>query len=114
MREDLAVLNPSFPVSALDDSFHRLTYTEGATLEARNFSFNRMPVNGMTVEYRSNGGTIQGEQARVTDFDNPSNNNWLVVNQFTVTENRDTRRPDPVLFVNGLPLGIIEPKSQPQ
>ena len=56
-------------------------------------------------------GRIRGDQVQVIDFDNPANNDWLAVNQFTVTENRNTRRPDVVLFVNGLPLGIIELKS---
>ena len=67
-----------------------------------------MLVNGVTVEYRAGGGSIRGEQAQVVDFDNPDNNDWLAVNQFTVTENRNTRGPDIVLFLNGLPLGVIE------
>ena len=56
-------------------------------------------------------GRVRGDQVRVIDFDNFSNNDWLAVNQFTVTEDRNTRRPDIVLFVNGLPLGIIELKN---
>ena len=54
---------------------------------------------------------MRGDQARVIDFDDPGNNDWLAVNQFTVTENRNTRRPDVVLFLNGLPLGVIELKN---
>ena len=65
----------------------------------------------MTVEHRVDGGDIRGAQARVLDYDTPVNNDWLAVNQFTVTENQNTRRPDIVLFVNGLPLGIIELKN---
>ena len=49
---------------------------------------------------------MRGDIVRVIDFDKPANNDWLAVNQFTVTENRNTRRPDVVLFVNGLPLGV--------
>ena len=56
-------------------------------------------------------GVVRGAQVKVIDFDDPSNNDWLAVNQFTVTENKNTRRPDVVLFVNGLPLGIIELKN---
>ena len=74
-------------------------------------SFHRMLVNGVGVEYRGSEGRIRGDQMQVIDFDNPANNDWLAVNQFTVTENRNNRRPDVVLFVNGLPLGIIELKS---
>ena len=65
----------------------------------------------MTVEYRTDNGTVRGAQARVIDFDTPVNNDWLAVNQFTVVENKHERRPDVVLFVNGLPLGVIELKN---
>ena len=110
LRDALAQLNPDLPASALDDVFRRLTRPEGATLEARNRSFHRMLVAGVTVEYRA-GGAIRGAQAMVVDFETPANNDFLAVNQFTVTENRSTRRPDVVLFVNGLPLAVIEIKN---
>ena len=70
-----------------------------------------MLVNGVTVEYRSDDGAIRGAQARVIDFDNADANDLLAVNQFTVTENQNTRRADIVLFVSGLPLGVIELKN---
>ena len=70
-----------------------------------------MLVDGVTVEHRDSEGRIRGAQVQVIDFDNPANNDWLEVNQFTVSENRNTRRPDVVLFVNGLPLGVIELKN---
>ena len=70
-----------------------------------------MLVDGVTVEYRTNDGAVRGAQARVIDFDDPANNDWLAVNQFTVVENKHERRPDVVLFVNGLPLGVIELKN---
>ena len=111
LRDALARLNPSLPADALDDAFRKLTLPEGATLEARNRNFHRMLVNGVTVEYRANDGSIRGMQAEVINFDDVGANDWLAVNQFTVSENRHTRRPDIVLFVNGLPLGIIELKK---
>ena len=111
LRDALARLNPFLPAAAVDDAIRKLTNPEGATLEARNRSFHRMLVNGVTVEYRANDGAIRGEQAQVVDFDDPDNNDWLAVNQFTVTENQNTRRPDVVLFLNGLPLGVIELKN---
>ena len=91
--------------------FSKACQPPGATLEARNRAFHRMLVNGVTVEYRREDGSIAGAQARVIDFDNPENNDFLAVNQFAVTEGRHTRRPDIVLFVNGLPLIIIELKN---
>ena len=111
LRDALGKLNPSLPTWALDDAFRKLSQPEGATLEARNRSFHRMLVNGVTVEYRSGDGNIRGEPARLIDFDDWDANDWLAVNQFTVTEDGNTRRPDVVLFVNGLPLGVIELKN---
>ena len=111
LRDALAELNSSLPASALEGAFRRLTRPEGATLETRNRAFHRMLVDGVTVEHRDGEGRIRGAQAQVIDFDNPANNDWLAVNQFTVTENRNTRRPDVMLFVNGLPLAVIELKN---
>ena len=111
LRDALARLNPDLPATALEDAFSKLNRPEGASLEARNRAFHRLLVDGVTVEYRAEADAIRGAQARVIDFDDPANNDWLAVNQFTVTENKNTRRPDIVLFVNGLPLGVIELKT---
>ena len=111
LRDALAVLNPSLPVDAIDDAFRKLTRPEGSTLEAGNRVFHRMLVNGVEIEYRDAEGRVKGDQVQVIDFQNPASNDWLAVNQFSVTENRNTRRPDVVLFVNGLPLGVIELKN---
>ena len=111
LRDALAKLNPALPAAALDDAFRKLTLPEGPTLEARNRAFHRMLVDGVTVEYRTSDGAIRGAQARIVDFYNPASNDWLAVNQFTVTENKHHRRPDVALFVNGLPLCIIELKN---
>ena len=111
LREALARLNPGLPAEALDDAFRRLARPEGAALEVRNRAFHRMLTDGATVEYRDADGVLRGAQARAVDFDEPGNNDWLAVNQFTVVENRRERRPDIVLFVNGLPLGLVELKN---
>ena len=111
LRNALARLNPDLPPDALDDAFRKLTRPQGTTLEARNRAFHRMTVDGVTVEYRDAGGAVRGDQTRVMDFDYPANNDWLAVNQFTVVENKYERRPDVVLFVNGLPLAVIELKN---
>ena len=105
LRDALTELNPGLPASALDDAFRRLTRPEGSTLEVRNRASHRMLVNGVEVEYREADGRVRGNQVRVVDFDQPANNDWLAVNQFTVSEDQNTRRPDVVLFVNGLPSG---------
>ena len=111
LRDALARLNPTLPTEALDDAFRKLTHPEGPTLEARNRAFHRMLVDGVTIEYRTIGGTVRGAQVSILDYKNPANNDWLAVNQFTVVEGEHKRRPDIVLFVNGLPLGLIELKN---
>ena len=70
-----------------------------------------MLVGGVTVEYIDRDGRVRGAQVRVLDFGEPDGNDWLAVNQFTVVESRRERRPDIVLFVNGLPLAVIELKN---
>ena len=111
LRDAFARLNSDLPASAFDDAFRKLTRPEGSTLESRNRAFHRMLVDGVTVEYRTADGSVHGAQVRVIDFDDPANNDWLAVNQFTVVENKHERRPDVVLFVNGLPLAVIELKN---
>ena len=111
LRDALARLNPELPLEALDDAYRKLTRPEGSTLEARNRAFHRMLVRGVTVEYREDGGQIAGRQAFAIDFERPEANDFLAVNQVTVSERDHTRRPDVVLFVNALPLGVIELKN---
>ena len=111
LRDALAQLNQGLPAEALEGAFLKLNRPEGTSLETRNRAFHRMLVEGVTVEYRADNGAIRGAQARVIDFDVLTNNDWLAVNQFTVVENNHERRPDIVLFVNGLPLGVIELKN---
>ena len=107
----LQKLNPGLSEETLRDAERKLRRPEGTTLEARNRSFHRMVVDGVTVEYRNSEGTSTWPRVRVIDFGEPEANIWLAVNQFTVTENQHTRRPDLVIFVNGLPLAVIELKN---
>ena len=111
LREALLNLNPELPSSALETGLRSLINTEGPTLEARNRAFHHALTRGVTVPVRRPDGTTSGEPAAVVDFENPGNNDWLAVNQVTVRENQSTRRADIVLFLNGLPLGIIELKN---
>ena len=111
LRDALARINPTLPAEALSDAFRKLTRPEGADLIGRNRALHRLLVDGVTVEYRHPDGDIRGAQARVIDFDQVTNNDWLAVNQFGVIENKHSRRPDVVLFVNGLPLAVLELKN---
>ena len=111
LRDALAQLNRGLPAEALDDAFRKLTRPEGAELLARNRAVHRLLVDGVTVEYRTAEGAIRGAQAQVLDFENLTANDWLAVNQFSVVENKHSRRADIVLFVNGLPLAVVELKN---
>ncbi len=111
LRDALVRLNPELPHEALDDAYRKVLRIDAPTLLERNRLCQRLLVDGVTVEYRQSDGSIAGGQARLIDFDAPDNNDWLALNQFTVAEGRHTRRPDVVLFVNGLPLGVIELKN---
>jgi type I restriction enzyme R subunit len=111
LRQALEKLNPELPPEALEDAYRKLMRVDAPSLIERNRAFHRLLVNGVTVEYRRKDGSIAGAQAWVLDFDNPENNDWLAVNQFTVAEGQNIRRPDVVLFVNGLPLAVIELKN---
>jgi type I restriction enzyme R subunit len=111
LRDALTRLNLELPAEALDDAFRQLVRVEAADLVLRNRAMHRLLVDGVSVEYRDADGTIRGAQARVIDFDDPSKNDWLAVNQFSVVENKHNRRPDVVLLVNGLPLAVFELKN---
>ncbi len=111
LRDALGRLNPALSVEALDDAFRKLTRPEGADPIVRNRALHRLLVDGVTVEYRDAAGMIRGAQARAIDFDRYSGNDWLAVNQFSVLENKHSRRPDVVLFVYGLALAVLELKN---
>ena len=111
LRQALVRLNPELPAEARDDAYRKLTRGEAPSLIERNRALHRMLVEGVPVEYRRKDGSIAGAQARVIDFKTPGRNDWLAVNQFTVCEGQHTRRPDVVLFINGLPLAVIELKN---
>jgi type I restriction enzyme R subunit len=107
----LTRLNPGLPTAAVFEAYRKLLRVEAPNLLARNRALHRMLVDGVNVEYTRSDGSIAGAQAQVIDFDRPERNDWLAVNQFTVVEGQQSRRADIVIFVNGLPLGVIELKN---
>jgi len=111
LREALHRLNPNVPPEALDEAFRKLTRIATPQPIDGNRELHHYLVNGVSVEYMRPDGTIGYDPIRVLDFDTPDQNDWLVVNQFTVIEFGHTRRPDIVVFINGLPLAILELKN---
>ena len=110
LRDAVANLNPNIPAEAQEEAIRKVLNPDSHTLVQNNRAFHQMLVDGIEVEYRQLDGTIRGDRVRLIDFDIPENNDWLAVNQFTVVETSE-RRPDIVLFINGLPLAVIELKN---
>jgi len=111
LRAALERLNPAIPADCLDDVVRRLGRQEIPSLVQSNRLFHRWLVSGFPVEYQGTDGNIKGDLVHLVDFDHPEANDWLAVNQFTVVENKVNRRADVVLFVNGLPLVVMELKN---
>jgi len=107
----IAKLNPTLSGETRAEVFAKLMQAETPSLVPENRRLHRYMIEGVPVEVRRADGSIGGEQARLIDFDHPDANDWLAVNQYTVIENKANRRPDVVIFVNGLPLGVIELKN---
>jgi type I restriction enzyme R subunit len=103
-------LNPAIPADARDEALRKLLRHDAPSLVANNRAFHQMLRDGVEVEYRREDGSIAGDHVRLIDFDDAEANDWLAVNQFTVIEGQNNRRPDIVIFVNGLPAGLIELK----
>ncbi|OPY13839.1 MAG: Type-1 restriction enzyme R protein [Syntrophus sp. PtaB.Bin001] len=111
LRQALQQLNPAVPAEAIDEAFRKLTRPDLPSLAANNHIIHTYLVEGVPVEYQRNDGSIGGDLVRVFDYDGPGNNEFLAVNQFTVVENQHERRPDLVLFINGLPVAVLELKN---
>jgi len=111
LRDAIDRLNPTIPDEAREDAFRKVLRLGQPTLIANNRAFHRMLRDGVGVEYRREDGSIAGDRVALIDYENPDNNDWLVVNQFTVIEGQHNRRPDVVVFVNGLPVAVIELKN---
>ncbi len=111
LRSALARLNPGVPAEILEEAALKVSRTESPSLVENNRRFHRMLTEGVDVEYRDENGRIVYDKVRLVDFDYPDNNDWLALNQFTVIESDHNRRPDVVVFVNGLPLGLMELKN---
>ncbi|MEE9905396.1 MAG: type I restriction endonuclease subunit R [Chlorobium sp.] len=110
LRESVARLNPQIPAAAREEALQQVFKLDHPVQLSANRAFHRLLVNGVPVEYQQ-GGETRGDLVRLVDFEHPERNDWLTVNQFTVQGPHHTRRPDIVLFVNGLPLVVIELKN---
>ena len=111
LREAVRRLNPRVPEEAREEAVRKVERVGTPSLMQTNRAFHRMLRDGVPVEYPRPDGSIAGDHVRLLDFGEVRANDFLVVNQFTVIEGQHNRRPDIVVFVNGLPLGLIELKN---
>ncbi len=111
LRAALARLNPRIPPGALEEASRKVTRASSPSLLENNRQFHKWITDGVDVQYHAADRRIVNDFAWLIDFAHPENNDWLVVNQFTVIENKNNRRPDIVIFLNGLPIGVIELKN---
>ncbi len=111
LKSAIHKFNPSIPREAREEAMKKVLWTESPSLIINNHTFHKMLVDGIDVEYRKEDSSIAGDKVWLFDFQEPKNNEFLAVNQFTVIENNNNRRPDIILFINGLPLVLIELKN---
>ena len=110
LRRQVAVINPDIPDEAREQAIQKVLRIFGGDLLTNNETFHEFLIEKVRVAYHKEGFERSHEVALI-DFDDPANNEFLVVNQFTITENNQNKRPDVLLFVNGLPLVVIELKN---
>ncbi|MDO8590518.1 MAG: type I restriction endonuclease subunit R [bacterium] len=113
LRSAVLAINPNIPRDTQEEAIKKVintTYSNPSLLET-NHAFHKMLTEGVDVEYRREDGSIAGDKVYLIDTKNLANNDWLAVNQYTVIENNRNRRPDVIVFVNGLPLAVFELKN---
>ena len=111
LREAIRRLNPAIPEEAREEALRKVLRVGTPALVQTNRAFHRMLRDGVPVEYPRPDGSIAGDHVRLVEFGDVRANDFFAVNQFTVIEGQHNRRPDIVVFVNGLPLGLIELKN---
>jgi type I restriction enzyme R subunit len=110
LRNAISRLNPEVPIAAREDALNQVLNLDTPVLLAANRHFHRLLINGVQVEYQKNGET-RGDFVRLIDFANVAANEFVAINQYSIKGPKHTRRPDIVLFINGLPLVLIELKN---
>jgi len=110
LRTAVSRVNPTLPEDILEDAIKQIQRLNTPELITNNEAFHRMLTEGIKISYQKDGNS-RGDLVWLIDFKNPENNDFIVANQFTVIENNINKRPDVILFVNGLPLVVIELKN---
>ena len=110
-EDAVARLNPGLPLEARQDAVRRVMQSELPSLLEENRRLHKLVTEGVDVEYYADDGTLTAGKVVLINFEHPKQNDWLAVSQFVVINGQNNRRPDVVVFLNGLPLGVIELKA---
>ena len=110
LRDAIYRLNHDIPPTSKEEAIKKVLRSQSPDFVVNNLNFHELITDGITIEYRKNGNIVY-DKVWLFDFQNPDNNDFLAINQFTIIENDNNRRPDIILFVNGLPLVVIELKN---
>ena len=110
LQSALVKLNPTIPLVAIEEAIDILKKSQHATLIQNNRAFHQILLQGINVDIKD-GDDTKGDVVKIIDFENPHNNDFLVVNQFTIKGTKGNRRPDLIVLINGLPISIIELKN---
>jgi type I restriction enzyme R subunit len=110
VQNAIARINPAIPYEAQEEALKKLLRSESPNLFQNNYQFHKYLTEGIEIEYRKSD-RIAGDKVWLIDYKNPENNEFQVINQFTIIENNTNKRPDVLLFINGLPLVVIELKN---
>jgi type I restriction enzyme R subunit len=110
LRNAIDTLNPKVPTEAKEEAIKKVLRSTSHKLLKNNKAFHKYLTNGIEIEYRHQG-RIKGDIVQLFNFQDPEKNEFLAINQFTIIENKKNRRPDIILFINGLPIVVIELKS---
>ncbi|MGP6294323.1 type I restriction endonuclease subunit R [Caldiplasma sukawensis] len=111
MKESLQSINPDIPNEAIEEAIRKIKKNDSQDIVSNNHDFHNLLVNGVDIQYRRKDGSIKHDKVFIFDFNHIENNEFLAVNQFTIVEDKHERRPDIVLFVNGIPIVLMELKN---
>ena len=111
LRDAIGLINPKVDRAVRDEAIKRVQRAESQSAIDENYRLHKLITEGVPVEHRGADGQVRTTRVRLVDFSRPANNDWLAVNQFTIIENGKNRRPDVLVFLNGIPLGLLELKN---
>lgn len=111
LRASISRINSGVDGSLIDEAVKKLRRAESQNPIDENYRVHALIAGGVSVEHRGQNGEVRTTRVWLVDFEHPEQNDWLAVNQFTIIDNGKNRRPDVVVFLNGLPVGLLELKN---